>query len=679
MERANLGPARRVLLSLCVGLAIAAGAHSVAAADPPEIGSSEVYYDLKTGRFGARFAAGAAKEHTLVMLDDPNAEISVYYWRLDSPTARRARMTSRGHAFTPAKAATTCESSAEYAAIQAGQPLPAGVTVRAAARVGAEAGGQQKYTTRVGPLYVNRQYCFTATRVFKRPLSEEQQKQVDTALAGAIDQQLTRAYQLASPEELSCTDEAESSPAGSDDSKLSAAHAEISVAKISKAFQKNLQDKGWTEKLLQVVEPETGETISFAQVFERIAGKDPAFREGLIKRVDALMNQRGFPRQLKALICTIPEFGSTTAYDPLSGLDPKKVARKRGAPVTFAELIKDEKDRESVAKVLDDKAKFVAELWRLRTRLIDHKDRAELEPSLERLLMDFLKQPEDLFVGYAKIEPDERNELVRALTKAAEAAPPQTKDIIKLTGGMVTRFRPKDDEFAWCARSLPACPHGFVAYDANRAALDQLEPLVQSLERLQHAAEAHDKDPDAFEPEPVEKLPGYSSLRKGLRSVQRRTTATATAAKRADFAEGIPLYATADVGFLTPFYDGGAPDDLLAYFGVSFYFAAVDKDERLHGWDFWRRFSLVGGMTLGGPSTGGEQGLGGTIGANAGLAGAGLRLTDYLRFSGGALFLTQQPQLSVDKQLRVAPYLGLSVDIDVAAQIRAWQDKVPSD
>jgi len=166
-----------------------------------------------------------------------------------------------------------------------------------------------------------------------------------------------------------------------------------------------------------------------------------------------------------------------------------------------------------------------------------------------------------------------------------------------------------------------------------------------------------------------------------------RLSGTGVVAGEPSFTERFPFWVTADVGVAVGFFseDWGKRihPGVSMTFGLSFYFAPVDKAEPLHGWtgrDFRRRFSFLAGLTLTQPPQGiTDRGVDGVIGSHLGFFGAGVRLTDYVRLSGGALFYTQAnpSPLSDKKDVQVAPFAMASVDLDVVGTISTWASSVP--
>ena len=137
------------------------------------------------------------------------------------------------------------------------------------------------------------------------------------------------------------------------------------------------------------------------------------------------------------------------------------------------------------------------------------------------------------------------------------------------------------------------------------------------------------------------------------------------------FTERATAYISADVGTVFPRFSAGNWGASL-FVGVNFTFSPLDKDIPLsEDGGFGKRFSLIAGLTI----TEFRDDAGtvtGVAGGQAALLGVGYRISDYLRIgAGGVLFRQTHPNPAIDSQsLKVAPYVALSVDSDVAGLIK---------
>jgi hypothetical protein len=134
-----------------------------------------------------------------------------------------------------------------------------------------------------------------------------------------------------------------------------------------------------------------------------------------------------------------------------------------------------------------------------------------------------------------------------------------------------------------------------------------------------------------------------------------------------DFSTRHSWYLSADLGFLWAW----DLDEMVPYAGMNIYFRPVNKDAPLQEFgsfaaSFTRRFSAMVGVTVAGDLT--------KIGEREALfsdrmivLGAGVRLTDSIRFAGGAVLLRAlDPNPVIDhKVIRASPFISFSVDWNV--------------
>jgi hypothetical protein len=149
--------------------------------------------------------------------------------------------------------------------------------------------------------------------------------------------------------------------------------------------------------------------------------------------------------------------------------------------------------------------------------------------------------------------------------------------------------------------------------------------------------------------------------------VGREQTAKPTEGEREDL---FPFYASLDVGAAAL---GFASDrwDFGQYFGVNFYFVPVDPSEPLHHGDdgpgrfVGRRFSVTLGITTNGGQSEADHGVSGIVGSQFLLSGAGFRVLEFLRLSGGLFYFRKDDlnPLVDDPSLSVGGYGALSLDL----------------
>lgn len=145
---------------------------------------------------------------------------------------------------------------------------------------------------------------------------------------------------------------------------------------------------------------------------------------------------------------------------------------------------------------------------------------------------------------------------------------------------------------------------------------------------------------------------------------------------RPTYTERATAYISADVGAIFPRFSTGNWGASL-FVGVNFSFAPLDKEVSLSDdGGFGKRFSLIAGITITEFRDNADS-VTGIAGGGAAVLGMGLRVTDYLRIgAGGVLFRQKHPNPAIDSMsLRVAPYIAMSVDSDVAGIIKNLLDR----
>ena len=110
-------------------------------------------------------------------------------------------------------------------------------------------------------------------------------------------------------------------------------------------------------------------------------------------------------------------------------------------------------------------------------------------------------------------------------------------------------------------------------------------------------------------------------------------------------------------------------DEVFSYLGTNIYFRPVNKNAPLKGLQFFRRFSIMIGLTLQDLKKSGQREN--VIGSRMLVVGAGLRFTSSMRVTGGALvFKEPDPNpLIRDANLALSPFISLSFDWNVASTL----------
>lgn len=185
--------------------------------------------------------------------------------------------------------------------------------------------------------------------------------------------------------------------------------------------------------------------------------------------------------------------------------------------------------------------------------------------------------------------------------------------------------------------------------------------------------------------------PSLEQFASELRSLQ-TTESIRETSWQPSYEERFPLYVSADAGVAVGIIPLGgkhpsAAAEVVPYFGLNLYFAAVDKGEHLQwfrredddpfGHNFLRRFAVTVGVSLSPPTLTKDRGVSGILRNQLLLTGVGFRLGDYVRLGGGAmLFRKRDPNPLSDRQtVGAAPYVSLSIDVDVIGTIRDWFNK----
>lgn len=144
--------------------------------------------------------------------------------------------------------------------------------------------------------------------------------------------------------------------------------------------------------------------------------------------------------------------------------------------------------------------------------------------------------------------------------------------------------------------------------------------------------------------------------------VEAESSSTVFATSVAEFSTRHAQYVSMDlgVGFVPAF------DEAFTYVGLNLYLRPVNKEAPLRGWQFKRRFALMGGMTLSGNLTKSNERFS-LLGDRMVVAGAGLRFIDSLRVVGGGMFfLKDDPNpIVTKKEWGWSPFMAVTIDWDV--------------
>jgi hypothetical protein len=512
-----------------------------------------------------------------------------------------------------------------------GDAVPAVAIKRAAAPTGADVGGRQKYITKLGPLRYGREYCVSARVISRVALTSDEKVQVDQALDAALVDALNR-------------------PGETVDGCAGSVPAQIKTCLIGHFFEKQL---GWDERKLKVVLPGTDEVISAGKAFETLANANVRLRDGLARALQEGTNEaRGRDtarRVLDGLTAAAVWLGKDElALDPLAWLEPKE----------FAKTVRDkELAKQFTDKVLNDKVAFVDLVWKTRVKLAQPGKRRSLAKGAEKTFMAFLEH-EGTTPKVIVAKRDHYGSLAR------DGATMGAADLVKRATDEAKRL-PSAEELS----KMP----GFAEDKKEHMALAS---LAADLDNLKAAAEAWKAGVDA-RTKALKELPGWTGFKESMRSVTRVEKVPTSVRNLPGFEDRFSFYVTADLGVAGLLLPGDdTRGDATPFFGLAFYFAPLDKDVPLDGFEPGRRLSLNAGISLTEPSGGGDLGVTGLLGDQAVLVGGGIRLTDYLRLGAGSVLYRQESPnpLSDQVKVRAGAYASLSLDIDVIGVVKGWYD-----
>jgi hypothetical protein len=141
-------------------------------------------------------------------------------------------------------------------------------------------------------------------------------------------------------------------------------------------------------------------------------------------------------------------------------------------------------------------------------------------------------------------------------------------------------------------------------------------------------------------------------------------------------------FAAADLGavFALPSASGTHDLWLLPYIGLNLYFVPVDRSIPLYDlaaenhatiYRFFQRMSLTAGVTLTHPDLPGYV-VTGPLASRYPLVAVGLRLSQYMRITGGAVFyrIASNNPINASTNVGAAPFVGVSVDADLITLVK---------
>lgn len=591
---------------------------SETSAAPP---SEHVYLDAETGRFAAPLRQDASKTIPLYVRAAPDARLELAYWVLQ-----------RGE---------TCPEGSSKALTddQIGR-----ATFRAFAPAGEADDDTEYYTTELGPLLYGVDYCFHVSGLVPHSIAPSEQAQIGRALREAIEG--SRGRQLRGDVPGMCR---------------SLGTRDRQICDLREAFAKGLPRR---LARLKVTAGGRTEPMALPEAFEHVLREDRTMLDAVADAMAVTAAEQEAAAALAELRAEILEPAGPMVFDPLEGLG-------RAQLVAFASA---EPAKEAVNQAGDDPddllealysdvvhADFVASRpWEGATGTKEQRQR--LRDAFH--YADGGRRPRQDPPPRVVVDRDYRNEVARAL----EVLEP-TKDL-----------QPFVDELGQLPRAAGYRSAG------DRERLDEFRKLVDGA-RIAATIVVQQRQAflTNFAPREGKPSPFVESLLERIRAVRSLGTQAKTA-YQPNYVQRFPLYASGDAGVavgVIPVRGERPRPDVAAYFGLNLYFIPVDKDEPINevqrpGRNFRRRVSAVAGISFIHPEIN-ETALGtdGVLLRQVVLTGVGIRATDYLRLGGGAMYYTQQSPnpLSDRKYLKVAPYVSVSIDVDVIGTIRDWRDR----
>jgi hypothetical protein len=624
---------RGLIACLCLLLSPAARAQT----NSLEVAADEVYLDTTTARFSGRMRRGfeSTDINKIAIFAPENANVTVYYWK-----------------------SNTCKVQLNNAT------LPEVAEKRSAAPTGPVAlkneVRMQKFVAKVGPLTSSSKYCVGYEIRSTKALTDADRTRFDERLNATIVRFMNALLGSSGTAEADLFKRLAGSHAASDQA---AACAQILARRAPKLPAKDFAtllscELGWPLNELVVIDPTSDSWIPVRQAVEQYVSRDVRLREAIAAALLAAGNKVLASNRLARalddeLLPSGATFGHEIVYDPLSNV---QVAELR------ASLLDDDLKMAFAANELTtDRERFIETVWKYPAALRDKTKRRPLEDAAEKQLSAFLDstvQAKRISVTRAELRAaaEKLKEHLQAMTSPDDASfeyAPQVPALEELRN--YPGLKTADQETP---------PEGKLLVGLSRVRRNVKNDFEQNLRNAKVLTDA------------VVKSDGYAAFREQLRAFVNSSGRTAVATQ-ATFVERFPFWVTADVGVAVGHFFGEGDTSKAGpslYFGLNFYLTELDKAEPCcHS--FSQRFAFIAGLTLTDPS--GVENVDGVIGDRMLMTGAGLRLTDYLRLSGGALYYRQDNPnpLVDDDKVKAAPYLSLSMDVDVIGTVKAWLDK----
>ncbi len=497
---------------------------------------------------------------------------------------------------------------------------------RAVIPIGNPVGDKQKFITKVGPFFVGRSYCFYVDVIELDSVGELEKERVEESIRAGLSDALEAGLAKDSPQ--------------------------ITAEEIRRAIEQRL---GWLDRTIVVPLPDYVELQTVSQALAALITRDSELASATQAALQALYDANRDKELTDGQVAEMSRFAQAS-HDLLpSTLTAASLARRIQKPDELAEIIAGAASR--------DRRGFLTLVHDNRLALKAAK-RSRLPRAEERALRQFLDTDT---LEYARCTIATISRFQETMKTSAQAERQAAVRALRreVFGSESVGAKELD---AWSsvtcgvAKNSPATDEETLCWLATR--LDQIAYLI-----------AGESDESAAWKD-LEESRGYKSFVQRMKAVERRGVGASAEPAEASFAKRFEFYVSAEVGVAPVWLSDTA--SIGSYFGLNFYFAAIDKDERLRiddwsGRDFLRRFSLTAGVTLTNPKTDPDLRIDGALSNRWLLVGAGLRMTEYIRLSAGTMIFTQKSN-PIDDQpdVRFAPYVGVSLDFDVLATVKKW-------
>ena len=640
---------RLVVVSALIVSAAVSPAH--AADKSIEVANDEIYLNHRNGRFGSRLAIGYDATNKVVVIAPESADVTLTYWPEGGINGSCPSPTKQPIAAPQIKIEDVEEKR--------------GINVRAGSPTGPVVDGEQKSLIKVDRLKVGFDYCYHLEIVSRPKLEKEQRTELKNAIVSAV-----KLLAEVLPTDTNANEPCRSVLARVDD-------AEATPKEIAALVACEL---GWPGNEWEVLIPGSNNRVGIQAALEHFMEKDKdltgAFRKAWQKRVAANGERTTMLRFLgpdnditNNLRAILDGWGDEPLliYDPLEGIDGEADIR--------AKLLgdADAPHRKALSPaVVRERDALLAAVWEHRDDLQDTTKRTPLTGAKEQILTAVLQSASEPL----RVKAD--------------------KNVVALQRERLESNLDDGDEREEALKVLRAITHDWATLNPGgkpRPGVKEehaiINRLLEAVDELRDTDKRWRSDQDASKKAVLDD----ASFTRFLENINSVTTITAVGGYQVapTYLERFPFYVSADVGILFGFLQPKDADlrrtDVSTYVGFNVYLTAVDKDEELgllffnnNPWSLrtlLRRFAITAGLSLTDFQRSSDLGVGGVIGDQLFLFGGGLRVTDYFRASGGGFLYTQTSPspLSDEESLRIAPYFGISVDLDAFGELKKLYDK----